>query len=319
MIPTRTQIKADFLGLLDDPNGASFTDSVFQLAFRSAFDALFQAFLNHQCPRIMTIAPYTLPANTASLSPVTMGDVNFGDIDELEERLSGSTEKYTRVAQVDKLTQRDASDRLLEFVWRLDTMYFIGATTARDLRITSESSGQAPVDDGTSVGVDGSLSFLSNFAVGKAGRRKGYDEIAAECMNFAVGPRYAEGRIGGELWRLVSAKVRAMQHVQVQQRRYSATTYLPRRRVPYIMAQAQGGSGTASIQFSSYEGTVSGVIDGANAVFTLPGLFSAIVVYLNGSALTQSQHYTFTGSNTITFASSFIPQLGADILVEAWA
>lgn len=307
-------MKTDFLGLLDDSSGATFTDAIFQLAFRAAFDALFQGFLTHQCPRIQTISTYTLAPYTTSLTPATAGLADFGDIDELEERAVGSTDRYTPVEQVDKLTQRDAMDRLLEFTWRLDTFYFIGATTARDLRITSESSGTAPADDNTAIGVDGSLSFLSNFAVGKAGRRKGYDEIAKECMEFAVGPRYSLGIIGGELWRLISAKVREMQNVQLQQRRYSSGGSTLRRRIPYIRAQMPQG-GSLGAQFSSATSTITGAIDGVNNTFYLSYPVSSAIIYRSGVRMTQPTDVVF-GANQLVFQPGQIPQPGDIITAD---
>lgn len=317
MIPLRSHVKADFLGLLDDTNGATFTDAMFQLAFRAAFDALFQGFLTHQCPRIQTISQYNLTANTTSLTPATAGLTDCGDIDELEERAVGSTDRYTPVDQVDKLTQRDAMDRLLEFTWRLDTFYFIGATTARDLRITSESSGTAPTDDNTAIGVDGSLSFLSYFAVGRAGRRKGYDEIAAECMDLAVGPRYSQGIIGGELWRLISSKVREMQNVTLQQRRYGSGGSTLRRRVPYIRAAQPQGVAMAPAQFSSALGTVTGAIDGVNATFYLSYPVATANIYRSGVLMTNGSDVTF-GANQIVFAAGQIPQPGDVITAQGW-
>lgn len=318
MIPDRDSIKAEFLGLLDDPNGATFTDSIFQIAFSSAFDALFQGMLNHQVPRIKLIAQYTLPPMTTSFAPADASLSNFGDIDELEERLSGSTEKYRHVEEVDKLWQRNPGDRLCEFVWRVDSFFFIGATTPRDLRITFESSGVAPTDVNTAVGIDGCQSFLANFAVGKAGRRKGYDEIAADCMEFAVGPRYSQGQIGGELWRLISAKVREMQHVQIAQRRYSADRGCGiRRRVPYIAAQSPTGGATAPAQFTTADGTITGTRDGVNATFFLAYPVATAYVYRNGVRMTNGTDVIF-GANQIIFQAGQIPLSDDIITAEGW-
>lgn len=317
MIPLRSQVKNGFLALLDDPNGATFTDAVFQPAFRAAFDAMFQAFLTHQCPRIMMISQYNLTTNATSLAPSAAGIGNFGDLDELEERAVGSTDRYTPVRQVDKLTQRDSSDRLIEFVWRVDTMYFVGATTPRDLRITWESSGEAPTDDNTSIAVDGCQSFLEYFSVGRAGKRKGYDEIAAECMDLAVGPRYAQGQIGGELWRLIAPRVREMQHVQLQQRRYTSGGSLLRRQVPYIRAQQPQGVAMAPAQFSSALGTITGAIDGVNATFYLSYPVATANIYRSGVLMTNGVDVTF-GSNQIVFVAGQIPQPTDNITAEGW-
>ncbi len=318
MIPTRGQIKAQALGLLDDDAGKIFTETVFATAFQQAYDELFQGLLTGQCPAIKNIVVYTLPANTTSLTPAAAGISDFADLVKLREKLSGSSELFRQLDPREELTQRPPIDRLLEFVWRKNTFYFIGATSIRDLEITYESSGTAPTSDGTSIDVDGCLSVMSNFCAGIMGRRKGYDEIAAACMNFAVGPKYDEGTMGGAMFRLIQAKVRSEQKTPVAPRRFSSFRPLGlRRQGPFVAAQTPGGGATAPIQFSYSAGTVTGTLDGANAQFFLAFPVSGVVVALNGSTLTPTQHYTF-GVNVITFIAPYIPQPGADILVEAW-
>src|SRR5438309_1792001 len=130
MVPTRGQVRTRFRSFGDDPNGATFTDAVFDEAFSEAYDVLFNAALNLQIPRLRNIISYTLPANTTSLSPAVAGISDFGDYEEIEERASGSSDNYTPLEARDQHRQRTPADRLLEFVYRMDTFYFIGATTA---------------------------------------------------------------------------------------------------------------------------------------------------------------------------------------------
>lgn len=276
---------------------------------------MFSAFWMHQCPRVQIITTCTLSALATSLTPAAAGISDFADIDELEERLNGSSERYTTVDRVDKLSQRAMGDRLLEFNWRNDTFYFVGATTARDLRITYASSGSAPSSG--SINVDNSLSFLSNYAAGVAGPRKGYDELADRCMRMAVGPRYAEGIIGGQLWQLIQPRVRSMQNVQIAPRPYGYERRLSRRRVPYVAAQQPQGVGVAPVQFSYFAGTITGTLDGVNATFYLPYPVTTAEAVLNGSELTRDQQFTHA-ANVITFIAPYIPQPGADILVKGW-
>lgn len=317
MLPTRLQIKTRFLALLDDPTAAKYTAALFTEAFNESYDALFQAFVINQLPRIKTITEYTLVANTTSLTPAQAGISNFGDIDELEERASGSSDKYLEVHRVDKLPQRNAADRLGEFVWRLDTFYFVGATTARQLRISSDSSGIAPTGDGDVVAVDGSLSFLARGAVAAIGDAYGDDEIAERNRLIAYGPKYNLGIIGGELLRLITAPIRSRQNVRVAPMPYGVGWSQVRRRVPYIVAQQPQGVATAPAQFTNNDGTVTGTIDGSNATFYLTYPVSTVIVILNGATLTSGVHYTHS-ANQIVFLAPFIPQLGADILVHGW-
>jgi hypothetical protein len=319
MIPTRGQVKQRFRALLDDPAGAVFTDDIFSEAFGEAYDALFNAFLNAQCPRIQVITTYVLPANTTSLTPAQAGIVDMADPDELKERTAGSNEKFLPVDWVDELPQRDPVDRLLDFTWRFDTFYFIGATTARELQITYESSGIAPQNDSDSINVDGCLTFLAKAAAAAAGPLKGYDSIAAQYRLDAYGPKYSLGMIGGELFRIVQPRVRSMQHVPLARMPYSVAQRIGlRRRTPYIQAQQPAGKGPGTpVQFSSASGTITGVINGINDTFYLSYPVSTAVIYVQGVLQTQGVNCTF-GANQIKFLPGSIPQPGSVITAEGW-
>lgn len=315
MIPTVEQIKTRFRVLLDDPNGYSYTDAVFSEAFGAAYDALFNALLVYQCDRIRIVASTQIAPLTTSFAPSSAFS-DFAEFDEVEERLYGSNDKFVTLAQWDKLPQRDMTDRLLDFEWRFDTFYFVGSTTARELRITYESSGSAPSSG--SINLDGCLTFLACFAVGVAGPLKGDDELAATNMVRAVGQKYDQGVIGGELWRIIQPRVRERQHVQLAPKPYSASRRQLVRRTPYIAAQQPAGTGVGvPAQFAYSSGTITGTIDGTNAQFFLAYPVTAAQVMLNGVVLTPGTHYTF-GANVVNFIAPYIPQPGAEILVTGW-
>lgn len=287
----------------------------FDYALWEAYDALFTAFELAQCPRIQTIVDYRLPALTTSFTPVQAGLMDFANPEYLEERAWGSTDKYTRIEQRDKLPQRDPVNALLTFVWRLDTFFFIGATTDRDVRITYDSSGTPPVNDSDSINVDGCATFLSKYAAAIAGGRKGYDQ-AARYMQDAVGARYGEGIIGGELYRILQPRVRERQQVQIAPKPYSASRRTLVRSVPYIQAQspASGGVGVPA-QFSTATNTITPAPNGSNNVFYLTYPVVSIQLFVGGEAMTFPTDYSF-GANVITFAPTAIPAAGQTI--TAW-
>lgn len=244
MYPSRAQVKARFQQILDDPLGLVFDETVFAPAFGEAFDALLNAFLQYQVPAIELTAFYTVPANTTQLTPAQMGITDFGDYIFLAERLAGTQDKYRHLSPVDMVSQRDKGVYLGECNYSNNTFYFVGATGDIDLEIRYDASGTAPTSDAVLVNVDGSLTFLSNFAVGVAGGRKGYDEIAAHCRMAAVGPRYDAGAIGGELFRLVQPRVRSMQKRTVAPQRFSAgRPIVSRRATPYATPSTLGNWG----------------------------------------------------------------------------
>jgi hypothetical protein len=322
MYPTRAQIKTRFQSLLDDPSGAVFSEAVFAEAFGEAYDALYTAFLTNQCPRIELLLPVIVPALTTALTPAQMGISDFGDYIYLAERIYGTQDDYRDMAPVDRLAQRPMTDRLLEYNYRNDTFYFVGATNTVEIQVKYDTSGQAPTDDATQVAVDGSLTFLSNYAVGIAGGRKGYDSVAQRCMNLAVGPKYDLGTIGGELFRIIQPRVRSRQKVQIAPKPYSAfRRLLAQRGIPYVAAQqgaTGGGAQNVPIQFSSATGTIVGTIDGVNAVFTLTiGGVLSMAVYRNGVLQTAGTDYTAL-NNQITFAALSIPQPGDIVTAEVY-
>lgn len=333
--PTRLQVKQRFWALLDDPIGKVFTDtpvptsppgpSLFQAAFGEAYDVLYNAFLNQQVPAVeIVVQGIIVPAYPTlfSLAPDQMGISDFADFEWIAERTAGSNDKFIDLCDEDRLTQRAPTDRLLETVWQDGAFQFVGCTTVRELQIKYVSSGQAPVLDASQIRVDNSLTFLSNYAVGTVGGRKGYDEIANRCMQVAVGPKFNLGSIGGELFRLTQPLVRSRQNVQI-----APTPYTTQRRtgyqrgIPYVAAQAGttgGGSINTPVQFSSAAGTIVGAIDGTNLIFwlTIGGVIS-MQLFRNGVLQTVGGDYASIG-NQITFFLASVPQPGDLITAEAF-
>lgn len=320
MISTLAQVKTRVLSLLDDPNGQTFVDSIVLPAVGEALDVLQSALVFYEIPRSKVVVAYTLAANTTSFSPADAGITDCGEIIELRERQSGSTNKYVHIDEVDDLPQRDETQILGQWEWRGDSFWFVGATEARQIWISYFSTIEQPTDlDSTSTGVDGALNVLSLYAAGVAGPRKGYDELGDRYMLRAVGSRYSDGVIGGELFRLCQPMVRSRQRVQVAPMPYSVSRrILSHRRAPYIAAQQPAGVGMAPVQFSYFAGTITGTLDGVNDTFYLSFPVTSIGdVTLNGATLTPTQHYT-SGSNWVTFIAPYVPQPGADILIQGY-
>lgn len=241
MYPTRAQVKSRFQNILDDPLGLVFDEGVFAPAFAEAYEALNNAFLQYQVPIIELEVTYTVPTGTTSLTAAAMGITDLGSIRSISERGHGTTDKYVDLEMVERLPQRDQGTRLSQYSFHHDTLYFVGATGDVDLIFRYDSSATAPTSDAAVIGVDNALTFLSNYAASIAGPRKGYDEIGARCRVTAVGPRYDQGVIGGELFRLVQTRVRTTQQIPLQQPRFSAGRRLTgRRAVPYATGSIPG-------------------------------------------------------------------------------
>ena len=333
MLPTRLQVKQRFWALLDDPSGAVFKDtptinggpSLFQSAFGEAYDVLYNAFLNQQVSRVeqvvqgIIVPPSPIPF---ALTPADMGIADFADWEWLSERMAGSTDKFLDLYDTDRLTQRAPIDRLVETVYQNGAFQFIGCTVPRELQMKYVSSGEAPTADSTTIGIDGSLNFLANYAAGTVGGTKGYEDIAAKCRSFAVGPKFDMGSIGGELFRLTQPLVRSRQNVVVAHKPYTTTRRIAagRRGIPYVAAQqgaTGGGAQNVPVQYSSSGGGIVGAIDGTNAVFWIIVGVSGFTLYRNGVFQTLNVDYTAI-NNQITFISGAIPQPGDVITAEAY-
>lgn len=325
MLPTRLQVKQRFQAILDDPSGVVFTDtpptnSVFQNAFAEGYDILFSAFLNNQVPAVENVlAGIIVAPGTTSLTPAQMGITDFADWEWIAERAAGSSEKFFDLIDEDRLSQRPPTDRLIETVWQDNAFQFIGATTPRELQIKYVASGEAPTADGTVIGIDSSLVFLSNYAVSAAGGRKGYEEVAARCRGLAVGPRFDLGVIGGELFRLVQPLVRQRQNVQIAPRPFSSQRRIGvYRALPYVAAQAStSGNPSLPVQKSTSNGTIVGATDGTNAVFWIDVGVIAITLFTNGVLQTLNVDYTAI-NNQITFLAGSIPPPGAILTAEVY-
>jgi hypothetical protein len=330
MYPTRALVKTQFQNLLDDPSGSVFSEAVFGPAFTEAYDALYTAMLTNQCPRIELITTATLPPGLTQLGPWQIGITNFGDYIYLAERVWGSADPRRDIISVDRLPMRPMADRLLEFNYRNEMFYFVGALNAIDFELKYDTSGTAPTADCTTIGVDGALTFLANYCVGVTGGRKGYDAIAERCLNLAVGPKYDQGTIGGELFRIIQTRVRSRQKVQIAPKPYSAFRRTARRRTtPYISATVSSPGGgvvtpAGPLQFSSQNGTILGAVDGINNVFTLSIGISfgttngtGLQWFVNGVLQASSLNYTVLGKVQIAFLPGFVPPAGAVITAQA--
>lgn len=333
MFPTRLQVKQRYLQIVDDPAGAVFTDtvppgsnsiSIFQAAFAEAYDIIFSAFLNEQVSRVeqvvqnIIVPPSPVPF---SLSPAQMGIADFADWEWISERTAGSNDQFLDLVDEDRLWQRAPTDRLLETVWQNNAFQFVGCTTARELQLKYVSSGEAPTSDDTTIGIDNSLTFLSNYAAGASAQKKGYDEIGARCKSLAVGPKFDLGTIGGELFRLVQPLVRSRQNVQTAHKPYTTQRRLAiRRGIPYVAVQqgtTGGGAQNVPVQFTSANGTIVGVIDGINAVFWLSVGIQSFSLYKNGLLQTMNADYTAL-NNQITFVPASVPQAGDLLTAEGY-
>ena len=128
--------------------------------------------------------------------------------------------------------QRDPGERLQTFEWRGEAFHFAGSTTARQLKISYQTSGNPPASG--SVGIDGSKPFLSTYtaylACGPYDRLSESGRLYELCFGTRQEP-------GGLLHRLILPMVKALQRTPRSRRPFTLYPGVGgRRRAPYYQA-----------------------------------------------------------------------------------
>lgn len=161
MIPTVDDVFTLVRAHVADPEGEYYNNQLLLPYLQMAYGELVAKMLNLGLSAIEATAYYTLPANATSLTPLTAGISNFGELEAegLAERLAGTSEKYIPLLEQEDLSQWDPTDRLRYFEWSGDAFRFVGATTDRDLRIRYLAS-STPKEAG-SLGIDDCHFFLA--------------------------------------------------------------------------------------------------------------------------------------------------------------
>ena len=218
---TVEQIKAVARGCLGESGaGKIFTDEYLDTWFSTVLGELYMECMNHQLPGVEVLTTATLTAGDTSLDPYTDESLDFGELVLLEERPSGSDERYRRVDRIERLPQRAAQSFLYVAEWRGEVFYFIGATQDIQLRITYYASGGELADEDV-VALDSAQTFLSYRLAALAGPGKGYQELARHWDIEARG-QDPDRSPGGALHRFLKAQVRSLQNTPLQQSAYSA-------------------------------------------------------------------------------------------------
>lgn len=297
MIPTVDEVVDEIQSLLGDVEGRVFDDTLCLLGYKRAYRRLREQLIKDQIPGIVSVVTYTLAAGTTSLTPATAGISNFGELVMVEERTPGTTEDFVEVIEVGALTNGEQMSALSVYEWRGEAFYFYGSFNSRELRIRYYDSGVPP--ESGSVGIDGSLDFLSHFGAASVGPSRGYAAVQ-ELKADALGPRL-DGN-GGMLFDLIQPMVRSLQRVQRQPKPYGVDRQYSWRRArrPLYIAAPPADSGVIQ------EFTISGTQDGVNATFTLSQNPQSLQLFNNGILQYEDVAYTRAGT-VVTFLTGYIP------------
>lgn len=132
---------------------------------------------------------------------------------ELGERRSGSDDNYTLMHETEWEMDREATDHLEVWTWREESLWFVGATTDRQLLIRYVKS-LAPVTDGTSpILINDSQTWLAQRTASMASLLLGHNPSRAEAL---VTDLYSAN---GPWEDLKATKVKRLQNIPVRRRR----------------------------------------------------------------------------------------------------
>lgn len=193
--------------------------------------------------QITTAAPHNVSAGTEILISGVLGQVGANGrwfptiVDPSNLTLNGSVSVaaytsggtlttssagYTPVWEVNELPTGTTPPALYKYVWQNDIFLFVGATLARELKITYFASGTAPVSG--SCGVDDSLEFLAFRTAALAG---GIVDMARASQLAGDANVYLD--------KLVQPQVRAMQRNPIRPRAYRAGRFASRPYTPVVI------------------------------------------------------------------------------------
>lgn len=303
MTPTVAQVVEAIQTKLGDSAGRIFTSALCKKGYVNAYEYLRGQMIKDQIPRVVEVVTTSLQAYATELVPEDIGIANFGELVSISERTPGTNDNFVDLEEGELNGNATAATTLGVFEWRLDTFHFYGATGSRQIRIRYYDSGTAPTSDENSVGIDGSLLFLSTYGAADIGPSKGYDDAEVQrWWKAAIGPQL-DGR-GGHIFDLLSIMVRSLSRVQRQQPPYGVGSYSWRRaRRPLYIAAPPATTGVEQVL------TITGSIDGENFTFSLSGLPQDLDLYRNGILQYPNVAYTLNGT-IVTFLPGYVPQPG---------
>lgn len=127
-----------------------------------------------------------------------------------------SNETFTDMDPLDRESDRQPSDKLLDYFWHEGVLRFRGATTTRQLRITYRASGNPTSQTNQPLGIDNALTFLGCRTASLAADGKGWYEKSDRLAKLALGPKMEPDGSGGFLRSFLNGQVIAMQRQQRQ-------------------------------------------------------------------------------------------------------
>ena len=141
------------------PGGEEFVNSVLYQPFCEAHESLAEAADNHSIPAAQRTVVFAVKAGDTSLDPSTAHS-DFTEPDMVEDRPTGTTTPYREVIPVMSLNGQPQEDGLIVYKYEDGILWFVGATTDRDVRINYTSNGATPTAFDSTLAFPDSLRYL---------------------------------------------------------------------------------------------------------------------------------------------------------------
>ncbi len=187
-------------------------------------------FKNYQLPDVLVVpATFVVAAGTIMFDPSQETQLaGFGDPRLLEERVNGTSDRFTPVKLADILPQVDPAaqpDKFYFYTFHQEKVQVNAASNDIEVRFTYYASGNAELlDETVTIAVDDCLNFLAAATAAKAAPGKGYTDEAARAKTDAYGANNPNplANPGGYLQALVDSKLRLLQQSPVVPPMYRA-------------------------------------------------------------------------------------------------
>lgn len=197
---------------LNDPNQTSFTTTVLlpflKIAYRELRDRLTLAGI----PIVdkQTSSPIVISAGSTSVSSAPSDMI---EPVELHERTTGSSEIWIPMMERSWEPDEPQSNILRYWIWREQTVYLLGATVSREIRVRYKKDITQLVDTNSAIAVVNGFSFLATRTASLAAGDIGEDREREQDLN---------NQAQSHLAILIGEDIKKNQALPVRRRAYNA-------------------------------------------------------------------------------------------------
>lgn len=157
-----SEIFAEARGMLNDPTGAIYLDAPMLILMKKVYREMQTKMSKYGISTAKELSgAITVPVATRVLADGGLLPSDLLYPIELFERLSGSTDNYISMEERGFEPEEDEVDNLRYWVWREDSIKFLGALTARQVKIRYMAGLASPTATTSTILILNSQTYLS--------------------------------------------------------------------------------------------------------------------------------------------------------------